>query len=112
MTLRVLHLRSSEKDRFKSIAAATTSYVSPENEALVEKSIKDICQRLMQEARVGLETLSGCAQHGQLMMLEKLWEEQMALAKGALQHNDTALLGHALSVRNKENLRLSSPRGR
>ena len=89
MNLRVLHLRLDEISRLKSIAGATTTYVSAENEALAEKTLGTICSRLISEGKSGIAALED-DRDGRYWAVRKLWEEQIALAEAVLRNLTTS----------------------
>ena len=93
MTLRVLHLASTEKKRLQSIGEAQTTYISPSNEELVNRTLKDTCGKCIAEGEAGLEALEkepgsewGC--------VRTLWEEQVGIASLVLQGIDDKAIGH------------------
>jgi hypothetical protein len=76
MTLRVLHLGESERNKLASVSKALTTYVSEENEAKVYASLRDICRKSLDEVE-GRD-------RGDDAMVEALWEEQEDITQGCL----------------------------
>jgi hypothetical protein len=78
MTLRVLHLTSSERAKLEAIGKATLTYISEENEKKVFESLRTICDKMVAEVEdrdVGAESDA---------MVKCLWAEQEDIARGCL----------------------------
>lgn len=77
MTLRVLHLGESERNKLAPIAKALTTFVSEENEAKLRATLRNICRRCLEEAETRVK--------GDDAMVEALWQEQEDVARGCLE---------------------------
>ena len=98
MTLRVLYLPLTDKHRLDAIGKATTTYISPTNEKLVQTSLREICSKYIEEAKRALdEIVENPIVEDVGGMVRKMWEEQLGVAtlvRSGLDSPDDEIHGH------------------